>query len=61
MGAALALIAALFVAFLGAIVFGLRLLRFFLTAKAGWFTLGVLFIAGLFYMATHEPIWDKYL
>lgn len=61
MGAALALIAALFVAFLGAIVFGVRLLRFFLTTKTGWVCLVVLLIAGLFYMATHEPIWNKYL
>lgn len=61
MGAALALIAALFVAFVGAIIFGLRLLRFFLTTKPGWITLGILFVAGLIYMATHEPIWNKYL
>ncbi|WP_112235329.1 hypothetical protein [Kocuria sp. BT304] len=61
MGAALALIAALFIAFVGAIVFGLRLLRFFLTTKAGWVSMGILLIAGLIYMATHEPIWNKYL
>lgn len=61
MGPALALIAALFVAFVGAIFFGLRLLRFFLTTKTGWLCMGILVIAGLIYMATHEPIWDKYL
>lgn len=55
-----ALLSAVFVAVVS-LLLGVRIFIWVVSTRAGWITLGLLLIAAVIYMATHEPIWDRYL